>query len=67
MSMREDEIQSSFWRNCRLNISLKFFLKERIKRGEDSLLPPRPLCLVVSIDSFLKTIFMFLKNIMFSS
>ena len=28
---------------------------------------PRPLCLVVSIDSFLKTIFMFLKNIMFSS
>lgn len=40
MSMREDEIWSSFLRNCRLNIALKFFLKERIKRGEDSLLPP---------------------------
>lgn len=38
------------------NISLKFFLKERIKRGEDSLLPPRPLCLVVPIgDSFTVT------------
>ena len=68
MSMREDEMQSSCWRNYRLNISLKFFQKERIKRGEDSLLPPpRLLRLVSLIDGFLKTVLMFLKNIVFSS